>query len=67
MKPFFLLLVCFVFSGFFFSCTSQDRAAKAEEYYALGMAYFDLGRYAEAERWLSQARSLDKTKLASEY
>ncbi|MDR2631722.1 MAG: tetratricopeptide repeat protein [Spirochaetaceae bacterium] len=43
------------------------RAAKAEEYYALGMAYFDLGRYTEAERWLSQARTLDKTKLASEY
>jgi tetratricopeptide (TPR) repeat protein len=67
MKPSFLLLGCFIISGFLLSCTSQARAARAEEYYALGMAYFDLGRYTEAERWLSQARLLDKTKLASEY
>ncbi|MFP3089247.1 tetratricopeptide repeat protein [Treponema sp. TIM-1] len=67
MKPSFLLVVCFVFSGFLFSCTSQARVARAEEYYALGMAYLDLGRYEEAEKWLSQARFLDKTKLASEY
>ncbi|MDR2759687.1 MAG: tetratricopeptide repeat protein [Spirochaetaceae bacterium] len=67
MKPSFLLLICFVFSGFLFSCMSQAQAAKAEEYYALGMAYFDLGRYTEAEKWLNQARVLDKTRLASEY
>jgi tetratricopeptide (TPR) repeat protein len=31
------------------------------------MAYFDLGRYEDAEKWLNRARTLDKTKTASEY
>jgi tetratricopeptide (TPR) repeat protein len=31
------------------------------------MAYFDLGRYDEAEKWLTQAKSMDRTRLASEY
>jgi tetratricopeptide (TPR) repeat protein len=66
IKPF-LLLFCLTLSTFTFSCVSQSRAAKAAEYYSLGMAYFDLGRYEEAERWLNQARVLDKTRLASEY
>jgi tetratricopeptide (TPR) repeat protein len=66
MKPSFLY-VCIVFSAFFFSCMTEARAAKAEEYYSLGMAYFDLGRYEEAERWLSMARDTDKTRTASEY
>jgi tetratricopeptide (TPR) repeat protein len=51
----------------FISCSSQQRAAKAEEYYSLGMAYFELNRYEEAERWLNLAKSVDKTRLASEY
>ena len=42
-------------------------ATSAEEYYSLGMAYFDLGRYEEAEKWLNHARQADKTKVASEY
>ncbi|MDR0689546.1 MAG: tetratricopeptide repeat protein [Spirochaetaceae bacterium] len=67
IKPAFLFLCCLTLSGLLFSCVSQSRAAKAAEYYALGMAYFDLGRYDEAEKWLNQAKSLDKTKLASEY
>lgn len=67
IKPFFPVLACLILGGFFVSCTSQTRAAKAAEYYSLGMAYFDLGRYDEAERWLTQARSLDRTRLASEY
>jgi tetratricopeptide (TPR) repeat protein len=62
-----LLVGCLTLSALTFSCVSQTRAAKAAEYYALGMAYFDLGRYEEAERWLNQARVMDKTKLASEY
>lgn len=61
------LIGCIVFSGFLFSCVTGARAAKAEEYYALGMAYFDLGRYEEAERWLIMARNTDKTRMASEY
>jgi tetratricopeptide (TPR) repeat protein len=42
-------------------------AASAEEYYTLGMAYFELGKYEEAERWLNRAGHADKTKTASEY
>jgi tetratricopeptide (TPR) repeat protein len=31
------------------------------------MAYFELGKFAEAEQWLNRARAADKTKTASEY
>jgi tetratricopeptide (TPR) repeat protein len=31
------------------------------------MAYFELGKYEEAEKWLNRARAMDKTKTASEY
>ncbi|MDR2258264.1 MAG: tetratricopeptide repeat protein, partial [Treponema sp.] len=41
--------------------------ASAEEYYSLGMAYFELGKFEEAEKWLNRARAADKTKTASEY
>jgi len=47
-------------------CASWN-AASAEEYYSIGMAYFDLGKYTEAEKWLLRAQSVDKTKIASEY
>ncbi|AEF83588.1 tetratricopeptide repeat protein [Treponema primitia ZAS-2] len=50
----------------FFSCASGG-VTTAEEYYSLGMAYFDMGKYAEAEKWLNRARMMDKTKVASEY
>jgi tetratricopeptide (TPR) repeat protein len=42
-------------------------AASAEEYYALGMAYFELGKFEEAEQWLNRARAAKKTKTASAY
>jgi tetratricopeptide (TPR) repeat protein len=42
-------------------------ATSAEEYFAIGMAYFDMGKYAEAEQWLNRAATIDKTKTASEY
>jgi tetratricopeptide (TPR) repeat protein len=42
-------------------------AASAEEYYSIGMAYFELGRYEEAERWLNRARSANRTMVASQY
>jgi tetratricopeptide (TPR) repeat protein len=48
-----------------FSC--QSFGTSAEEYYAIGMAYFDLGKYEEAERWLSRANSAGRTRTASEY
>jgi tetratricopeptide (TPR) repeat protein len=60
-------LLCLAFSFFFSACASQRNAATAEEYFSLGMAYFDLGKYAEAEKWLNRARAIDKTQIASEY
>jgi tetratricopeptide (TPR) repeat protein len=42
-------------------------AASAEEYFAIGMAYYDIGKYEEAEKWLIRAKAKDKTKTASEY
>jgi len=42
-------------------------AASAEEYFAIGMAYYDMGKFAEAEKWLNRAKAKDKTKSASEY
>jgi tetratricopeptide (TPR) repeat protein len=54
------VLLCFLFS-------CQSFGASAEEYYSIGMAYFDMGKYAEAERWLNRARAADKTRTASEY
>jgi tetratricopeptide (TPR) repeat protein len=42
-------------------------AASGQEYYSLGMAYFDLGKYDEAEKWLNRARMADRTMVASEY
>jgi tetratricopeptide (TPR) repeat protein len=50
----------------FLSCASQVGIS-AEEYYSMGMAYLELGKYEEAEKWLSRARAIDKTKTASEY
>ena len=47
-------------------CVSS-AAVSAEEYFAIGMAYFDMGRFAEAEQWLNRARSRDRTMSASEY
>jgi tetratricopeptide (TPR) repeat protein len=42
-------------------------AASAEEYFAIGMAYYDMGKFEEAEKWLNRARAKDRTKVASEY
>jgi tetratricopeptide (TPR) repeat protein len=47
------------------SCASMT--ASAEEYYSIGMAYFEMGKYDEAERWLNRALSLKRTMSASEY
>jgi tetratricopeptide (TPR) repeat protein len=57
--------MAFSFCGI--SCASARLVASAEEYYTLGMAYFELGKYEEAEQWLNRARRVDKTKTASEY
>jgi tetratricopeptide (TPR) repeat protein len=55
----------FLFCGI--SCASARLVASAEEYYTLGMAYFELGKYEEAEHWLNRAGHVDKTRTASEY
>ena len=42
-------------------------AASAEEYYSIGMAYFDIGKYEDAEKWLNRASQADRTMTASVY
>ncbi|MCL2276360.1 MAG: tetratricopeptide repeat protein [Treponema sp.] len=64
-KLIFLLLICFYIFLSITSCNSM--AVSAEEYYLIGMAYFDLGRYEEAQIWLNRARQADKTMAASTY
>jgi tetratricopeptide (TPR) repeat protein len=39
----------------------------AEEYYFIGMAYFDIGKYDEAEKWLNRAKQARRTMVASAY
>lgn len=67
----FLPSLLIFFSGYFVlygvSCTSWRTVASAEEYFSIGMAYFEIGKYEEAEKWLNRAQSVDKTKTASEY
>jgi tetratricopeptide (TPR) repeat protein len=58
--------ILILFSFFLGSCASRD-AAQADEYFSIGMAYYDQGKYQDAERWLNRARSIDKTMTASEY
>ncbi|MDR0710630.1 MAG: tetratricopeptide repeat protein [Spirochaetaceae bacterium] len=62
-----LSFLVMVFSLACISCASARLVTSAEEYYTLGMAYFELGKYEEAEQWLGRARRVDKTKIASEY
>ena len=59
-------------------CASRG-VTSAEEYFSIGMAYYDMGQHSstnasnrekyfqEAEKWLNRAKSIDKTKNASEY
>ncbi|MDR2601713.1 MAG: AAA family ATPase [Spirochaetaceae bacterium] len=52
-------------SAAFLGCATG--AISAEEYYSIGMAYFDIGKYSEAETWLLRASSANRTMRASEY
>ena len=61
----FSLLIVIVLAFLISSCASS--AGSAEEYYSIGMAYYDLGKFTEAERWLLRAVATDKTMTASEY
>jgi len=60
--------LCLCVSLFLFlnGCASFG-AVSAEEYFAIGMAYYDMGKFAEAEKWLNRAKAKDRTMSASEY
>jgi tetratricopeptide (TPR) repeat protein len=63
------IIIIFILAGFN-SCASQRasrEAAQAETYFTIGMAFFELGRFTEAETWLNRARQADRTMVASEY
>jgi tetratricopeptide (TPR) repeat protein len=62
----FALILAGMYASLLLSCLSPG-VTSAEEYYSLGMAYYEMGKYAEAEKWLNRARLVDKTKIASEY
>jgi len=67
-KSFICFLSIFLLS--FLSVISNGcatKAASAQEYYSLGMAYYDLGKFDEAEKWLNRARKADRTMTASTY
>ena len=59
--------VIIFFSAFAFGGCAGWGAVSAEEYYSIGMAYYDMGKFAEAEKWLNRARAKDRTITASEY
>jgi len=64
----FLFLLPLLFTAcLFFSSCSSGGAVKAEEYYSLGMAYYDMGKFDEAEKWLNRASAAKRTMTASEY
>jgi tetratricopeptide (TPR) repeat protein len=58
------LVLVFLLGITVFSCVSDTRA---EDYYALGTAYFNLGNYDEAEKWFDKSKFNEKTKMASMY
>ncbi|MDR0455412.1 MAG: tetratricopeptide repeat protein [Treponema sp.] len=60
----FVLIVAAVLA---LNCCLSAGAVSAEEYFAIGMAYYDMGKFAEAEKWLNRAKAKDKTMSASEY
>ena len=57
-----LIVLCSLFTV---NCSSM--ATSAEEYFNIGMAYYDLGKYEDAEKWLNRAKQADKTYAASQY
>ncbi|MCL1955469.1 MAG: tetratricopeptide repeat protein [Brevinematales bacterium] len=65
MKKLLMPLVFILCAELLSSCAGM--AASAEEYYSIGMAYFELGKFEEAEIWLNRAKSADKTMVASQY
>ena len=65
-----IVFTSFIFTSIFFSaiiCSCAGNAASAQEYFSIGMAYFDLGKYEDAEKWLNRAMQSDRTMTASQY
>jgi len=67
MKLYKLFYLPLIAAAVFFTGCASWGAVSAEEYYLIGMAYFDMGRFDEAEKWLNRAKSRDRTMSASEY
>jgi tetratricopeptide (TPR) repeat protein len=65
-KVFHIIVTALSFSALVI-CGCYTMAASAEEYYSIGMAYYELGNFKEAETWLNRARIVDKTMVASTY
>jgi len=61
----FLIFAFPVIVFYFYGCAGL--AASAQEYYSIGMAYYELGKYDEAEKWLNRAKQADRTMTASLY
>jgi tetratricopeptide (TPR) repeat protein len=49
------------------SCVSGSASISEEELYSVGKAYYDAGKYSEAEVWFQKASKYSKTKHASMY
>jgi tetratricopeptide (TPR) repeat protein len=60
-----VLISILALSLFLPSCLSSS--SKAEEYYNLGMAYFELQKYPQAENWFNKSKFHSLTRTASEY
>lgn len=61
-----ILIPLLVSAGVLSSCATRG-VIQAEEYFEIGLAFFNLGRFAEAETWFNRARAADRTMVASEY
>jgi tetratricopeptide (TPR) repeat protein len=62
---FFLFFIFYFLFLILNSCAGT--AASAQEYFSIGMAYFELGKYEDAEKWLNRAKQADRTMVASTY
>jgi tetratricopeptide (TPR) repeat protein len=67
-RKYFYFVILFVVS--FISVVLNNcanNATSAQEYFSIGMAYYDLGKFDEAERWLNRAKLANRTMVASTY
>lgn len=61
------LFINIAFSLFIIGCASGPAAVSEDELYSLGKAYYDLGKYSEAEVWFQRSSAYKKTRNASLY